>query len=168
MTRRDTTFVQWHYWKFYFLNYSHKQYSHTMWITSLQCMHHGIFIRYIRSLDLVGAFEKMFTLASHYATVCCMVRPWSRTQVKSRCRRKEHRNRKVVYLKLIKQVSIFLNIFREQFYSNSREDCCKAIKQKLCFWLVNIEVCNTQATELVGFLSQEASMSDICCLPSSE
>ena len=133
MTRKDTTFVQWHYSNFCFLNYSHKQYSLTMWITSLQCMQRGIFIRYIRSLDLGGAFEKMFTLASRYATVCCMVRPWSRTQFKSRCHRKEHRNKQVVYLKLIRQVSIFLKMFRAQFYSYSQEDCCKNTKKITVF-----------------------------------
>ena len=37
----------------------------------------------------------------------------------------------------------------------------------LCFWLVNIEVSNTQATELGGCLSQEASISDIFCLPTA-
>ena len=117
---------------------------------------------YIRPLDLGGALEQTFTLASSYATIVCfMVRPWSRTQFKGRCHRKEHSNRKVLYLKLIRQVSIFLKIFRAQFYSNSREDCCKAIKKKLCCWPVNVEVSNTQATEQVGCLSQEASMSSV-------
>ena len=50
--------------------------------------------------------------------------------------------------------------------THERTVACKT--QITAFMISNVDVSNTQATELVGCLSQEASMSDIRCLSSSE
>ena len=51
-----------------------------------------------------------------------------KTQFDSRF--EKHRNRRVVYLKLIRQVAHFFKRFRTQFYLKSWEDCCSAKKKR--------------------------------------
>ena len=120
--KKHKKFSLWHSSEFGLLYYSPTQNDQTYWNASLQFKQHGFpSCTFNRSIWV----EKTFILASpHATTVCFMGRPWSRTQFESRCEKRKHWKRQVVYLKLVRQLAHFPKIFKAQFYANSREECC--------------------------------------------
>ena len=99
-------------------------FPHTEWPHLLKCITSVAFHQVHSTIELPWGLEKTFTLVSHHATtVCFIVRPWSWTHFESRCQKRKHGNRQVVYLKLGHQLSHFPKIFKAQFYSNSKQDC---------------------------------------------
>ena len=79
-----------------------------------------VFRHVYKTVGFEWCFGKRFTLASPYAPlVGFTVRTWSRTQFKSRWGKK-HRNGRVLYLKLTRQLSLFLKIFRVVLFKLTR------------------------------------------------
>ena len=116
---KDKTFIQWHSSSYvcsiiptHSIATSTEIDQFNVWST--------VFHHVYKTVGFEWYFGKRFTLASPYAPlVGFTVRTWSRTQFKSRWGKK-HRNGRVLYLKLTRQLSLFLKIFRVVLFKLTR------------------------------------------------